>query len=169
MDIAANDIIEFRAVEPNDVDFLYMLENDPTAATYPSPVSRQQLWNYAQSDSFDIYGQKQMRLIITAKADGATVGFIEIYDFDAANRRGFVGIAIAPRYRGQGYARSALDLLVWYADVAIGMHQLAAVVAVDNEPSKALFSKCFKPAGRLRSWQRSGNRYSDALIFQKLF
>ena len=50
------------------------------------------------------------------------------------------------------------------------MHQLAAVVAVDNAPSIALFKSCgFKSTGRLRSWIRRGRTYADALIFQRLF
>ena len=50
------------------------------------------------------------------------------------------------------------------------MHQLAAVVAIDNEPSKALFDSAgFVTAGRVRSWLRSANHYTDVLLYQRLF
>ena len=72
--------------------------------------------------------------------------------------------------RGRGYGTEALTLLCDYARLALGMHQLAAVVAIDNEPSKALFDSAgFVTAGRLRSWLRSANHYTDVLLYQRLF
>lgn len=167
--------LNLRAVEPSDLDFLYMLESAEgcaDASLNSAPVSRQLLWEYIQSYTADIFAAGQLRLIIEADEDGQKhrVGTIDISDFEPLNRRGFAGIIIAPEYRRHGYARAALTQLCDYASTTLGMHQLAAVVAVDNAPSIALFKSCgFKSTGRLRSWIRRGRTYTDALIFQRLF
>ena len=166
--------LNLRAVEPSDLDFLYMLESAEgcaDASLNSAPVSPQLLENI-QSYTADIFADGQLRLIIEADEDGQKhrVGTIDISDFEPLNRRGFAGIIIAPEYRRRGYARTALTHLCDYASTTLGMHQLAAVVAVDNAPSIALFKSCgFKSTGRLRSWIRRGRTYADALIFQRLF
>ncbi len=71
---------------------------------------------------------------------------------------------------GKGMGTKALDLLCSYASEVLGMHQLAAQIACDNEASRRLFDRCgFKPCGMLRSWLRRGRHYADAIIVQRLF
>ena len=165
--------VSLRAVEPGDLDLLFILENDPdraTASFTTAPASRRQLWQYIENYNADIYAEKQLRLVIVENESGSAVGTIDISDFDARDRRGFVGIALVARYRGMGYASEALGLLTDFAARTIGMHQLAAVVAVDNEASRALFEAAgYSTAGRLRSWLRVGRSYVDVLLYQRLF
>ncbi|MDE5661695.1 MAG: GNAT family N-acetyltransferase [Muribaculaceae bacterium] len=163
--------VSLRAVEKEDLDFLFMLENTTDIARAgfaTAPASRRMLWEYIENYTADIFADKQLRLIVVA--EGKAVGAVDISDFDARDRRGFVGIAIAPQYRRRGYGRAALVQLCEYARTTIGMHQLTAVVAVDNTASLALFAACgFKTCGCLRSWVRRGNSYTDARICQRLF
>lgn len=167
-----NDKIKLRAVERDDLDMLYFLENEIAetgSSVSNQPVSRMMLWNYIQSYSADIAADRQLRLIVEDAA-GNAVGTVDISDYDAANRRGYVGVAILASYRGKGYGTAALDMLCRYASHTLGLHQLAAQVAVDNEPSRRLFASVgFKACGRLRSWVRRGNSFADILIFQRLF
>lgn len=163
--------VSLRAPEPSDLDFLYCLENQPDSFTTGwtnAPVSRQMLWDYLQAYSADIYSTRQLRLIICA--DTTAVGVVDLAEYDPANERAFVGIAILPQYQGNGYAKEALNLLMDYASTTLGMHQLCAIVAVDNEASRGLFLDAgFRSAGKLRSWLRRGRQYTDALLLQKLF
>ena len=167
-----NDIISLRPVEKADLDFLYSLENEISAGGASSiyqPVSRQMLWQYIESYSADINVDKQLRLIICDK-EGTAVGAVDISDYDTHDRHAFVGISVLSTHRGMGYGRAALRILCDYASFELGIHQLVAVVAADNEASKRLFTGLqFKGAGRLKSWLRRGSRYEDAIIFQKLF
>ena len=171
--ITDNCKVRLRAVEPTDLDFLFSLETCDGAAENgfaTAPVSRQMLWEYIQNYTADIFAARQLRLVIEDIATGEAVGAIDIADFEPRDRRGFVGIAVQPDCRRQGFALAALQLLCDYASSTLGMHQLAAVVAADNEASRHLFAAAgFKPAGRLRSWVRRGRQYADALIFQRLF
>lgn len=165
-------MIRLRAVENGDLDFLYRLENseDARGAGFTTaPVSRQMLWEYIHSYDADIFAAKQLRLIIVDE-ENTPVGTIDISDFDARDRRGFVGIAIDAPFRGKGYASEALGKLCEYAATTLGMHQLVAVVGVSNTASRQLFTAAgFRCNGRLRSWIRRGATYEDALIMQKLF
>lgn len=166
------DNIQLRPVEKDDLDFLYSLENEISAGGASSlyqPVSRQMLWQYIESYTADINVDKQLRLIVCDKS-GIAVGAVDISDYDNHDRHAFVGVSFLSSYRGMGYGRAALQLLCEYASSELGIHQLVAVVAADNEPSKRLFIGLnFKGAGRLKSWFRRGSRYEDAIIFQKLF
>lgn len=166
----SDDTIYLRALEPTDVDFLFRLENDPETAYSPEPVSRQMLWNYTQNYSADIFSDKQLRLIICLIDSDIPIGAIDIYDFEPHNRHGYVGIGILPDYRNNGYGKKALNLLCGYASKSLGLHQLAAIVAYDNDSSRKVFTACgFRTSGRLRSWLRRDKSYADALIFQHLF
>ncbi len=169
----SNDKVSLRAPEPSDLDFLFLLENDPDAAgngILTAPVSRQQMWNYINSYSADIFATGELRLVIVDNASGNAVGAIDLCDFSARDRRAFVGIAIDSSCRRQGFGRSALALLCSYASATIGLHSLAASVAADNVASRVLFTSCgFRSCGRLRSWVRQGNTYEDAQLYQILF
>lgn len=164
--------VTLRAPEPDDLDFLYLLENDEAARESTpcgTPVSRQQLWQYLHDYDGDIAAQHQLRLMVCGAA-GARLGAVDIYDYSHRDRRAYVGIAIAPDCRRHGYGAAALEAVCAFAADVLGMHQLAAVVTVDNAASRRLFAACgFKPCGRLRSWRRRGTSYADALVLQRLF
>ena len=161
-----------RAVEPSDVDFLFLLESEldiASAGFGTVPVSRQMISEYVRNYTADIFESKELRLIIVDAATGQAAGTVDIADFNPRDRRGFVGIAVAPAFRGRGLALDALNELCSLAYSELGMHQLAAVVAYDNEASRRLFEKAgFRQCGQLRSWVRRGASYCDAAIYQRL-
>ena len=86
--------ILLRALEPSDVDVLYRWENDTTiwgVSTTIAPFSKETLRRYIE-DVQDIYEAKQLRLMIADKKSGNTIGTIDLFDFDAHNRRAGIGI-----------------------------------------------------------------------------
>lgn len=170
MDIPA---VTLHAPERTDVDFMYLLDNGEEAwrtALQRTPVSRKMLWDYVENYTGDIYADRTLRMIVRHSDHTAPVGMVELYDYSPADGRAFVGIAIAPAYRRQGFGRAALQALCRYASDVLSLHQLAAVVAFDNDSSRALFSACgFRSRGRLHSWLKRGPHYTDCLIFQRLF
>lgn len=165
----SNDLVTLRVPSSDDVDRLYIWENDSLEAT-SAPVSRQMVWEFVNGYTADIFAQKQLRMMIVDRSDGATVGHVDLYDFDPRASRAAVGIYVVEERRCRGLARASLSLISDYARRVVNIHQLWALVAVDNKPSRALFSGAgFRPSGRLRSWLRSGSVYTDAIIFQLLF
>lgn len=169
-------MIKLRALEPIDVDTLYRWENDPAvwdAGSTLAPYSRKQLWDYIDSYDGDIYSAKQLRLMITVPISDSdkneTVGTVDLYDFDATNSRCAVGILISPQYRRKGYALAALDAIAQYCKTRLSLHQLYCIAGAANHPSRALFEKAgYGISGRLRSWLRSADTYTDAYIYQKM-
>lgn len=169
----SSDKVTLRAPEPEDLDFLYLLENDPdviAGGNTPAPVSRQQLWTYIQNYSADIFAMGELRLVVVDNSTGQAVGTVDISSFSPHDRNGYVGIAIAAPYRGRGLGAAALKLLCRYAAVNIGMHTLVAAVAEDNHVSRSLFASCgFRTCGRLRSWIRRGDAHRcDAQLYQRM-
>lgn len=168
----SNNLIRLRALEPDDIDMLYLWENDTELWKYGSniaPFSRKLLADYIDTYEGDIFKSGQLRFMIVSIDSNIPVGMIDLYDFDAVNRRAGVGIMIDVAQQSRGYARGALTLLCKYCYERLGIHQLYATVSVDNSPSIALFHDSkFKTCGRLRSWIRRGDSYIDAYILQRL-
>lgn len=168
-----NGFIRLRAPEPTDLDAIYLLEAEEgvqQGGMNMAPVSRQQIYEYIKSYNADFFSARELRMCIELCESGETVGTVDISDYSPRDRRGFIGIAIREDYRNKGIGSAALKILCDYAFSELGMHHLAAMVMVDNEPSKKLFeSSGFKTCGRLRSWVRRGRQFTDVLMYQLLF
>lgn len=140
-----NDRIYLRAVEPEDMDIMYEMENDPSLwdiSNFTVPYSRYVLRQYIEGSQCDIFADKQLRLMILRKSDHCVLGTIDITDFVPLHSRGEVGIAIHKDYRQQGYATDALKLLCEYAFDFLSLSQLYSHVATDNEVCIKLFTFC---------------------------
>ena len=76
--------IYLRALEPEDLDFIYEVEND-TALWHLShtqtPYSRFLIKQYLENAQQDIFEAKQLRLAICDKTS-QTIGLIDLFDFD---------------------------------------------------------------------------------------
>lgn len=164
--------ITLRAPEPHDIDIMYMWENDAsiwTDGSVRAPMSRKMLFDYVNGYNPDPNATGQLRMIITLCDSGETIGCIDLYDYDALNRRSGVGIVIDKAFRGRGYGRHSLELLAEYCRESLGLHQLWAIVSRKNQPSLSLFEKSgFRSCGSLRSWIRVGTSFHDALFFQRI-
>ena len=147
-------IITLRALEPIDVDTLFRWENDPS------------LWSVGVT--LAPYSAKQLRLMVSLSDSGETIGTLDFYDFDATNSRCGVGILIATPYQRQGFGLRALHLGEEFCRKRLSLHQLYCTVGENNLPSRNLFIKAgYKISGRLHSWLRTANTYSDAFIYQR--
>ena len=103
--------IRLRAIEPEDLDLLYRIENDSSLWNVGAtnvPYSRYTLHDYIASSSDDIYADRQVRLIIETQ-HGETVGLADLINFSPQHRRAEVGIVIMEPQRRRGYALEALE------------------------------------------------------------
>lgn len=161
-----------RALEPEDLAFLYELENNPEIWEVSGtlvPYSRMLLATYLKNAHKDIFEAKQLRLVICT-LEGARIGLIDLFDFDPHHKRAGIGIVIAAASdRGLGYGGEALHILSNYCFLKLGLHQIYAGVGVDNLASIALFRKSgFVESGKRLDWNRKGNQYEDEILFQKI-
>ncbi len=167
-----NNVVSLRALEPEDLDFLYKIENDTSiweVSHTQAPYSRFVLKQYLSNAHKDIYEAKQLRLAICNEQQ-KHIGLIDLYDFDARHRRAGVGIIIAEAdEQGKGYGRAALQLLIDYAFKHLQLHQLHACIAEDNERSIRLFKSLgFELCGTQRDWLLSEGAFKSQLLFQKI-
>ncbi len=171
--------VTLRAIEPEDLDLLYQIENDQQlwhVGATNVPYSRYTLHDYIATSSDDIYADRQVRLIIEIatphsqgeNADHETVGICDIVRFEPQHLRAEAGIVIMKPYRLQGYALAALQQLAQYALRILHLHQLYAVVATDNDAALQLFRKAgFCHEIQLKDWLFDGHNYADAVVMQR--
>ena len=119
--------IFLRALEPEDLDFLYALENDPDiweVSGTLTPYSRKVLSQYLEGAHRDIYEVRQLRLAICTP-DNTCVGMIDLFDFDPRHLRAGIGIVISEgSNRNKGYGSEALSLICAYGFRVLGLHQV---------------------------------------------
>ncbi|MCX6259510.1 MAG: GNAT family N-acetyltransferase, partial [Bacteroidia bacterium] len=100
--------ISLRALEPEDLELLYEWENNVSYWTISNtivPFSKYTLKRYLEDSHKNIYEIGQLRLMIDHIPDNATIGTIDIFDFDPFHKRAGIGILIAnEQYRRKGYA-----------------------------------------------------------------
>lgn len=80
-----SDIVRLRALEPEDVDILYKWENDTNVwkvSNTVAPFSRHILRQFIDSQKYDIFETRQLRLIIEEKEGSRAVGCIDLFDID---------------------------------------------------------------------------------------
>lgn len=172
MKVLKGDHIQLRALEPEDLEYLFSLENDPDIWEISgtlTPYSRKVLKDYLDRAHQDIYQAKQLRLVICSEAE-SQIGLIDLYDFDPRHMRAGIGIVISqPGYRDRGFGAEALSLLCQYAFEVLGLHQLYAGVSADNLRSIHLFDKLgFQQNGFRKDWLRTAEGFKDELFFQKI-
>ena len=164
--------ILIRALEPEDLEYLYKWENDMDlwdVSDTLTPFSHFTLKKYIENAHVDIYTSKQLRLMIVRKSDQCILGTIDITDFVPLHSRGEVGIAVHKDYRQRGYATDALKLLCEYAFDFLSLSQLYAHVTTDNDVCVKLFTSCgFVQCGLLKNWLQVEGCYKDALLLQCL-
>ncbi|PWA04167.1 GNAT family N-acetyltransferase [Flavobacterium psychrotolerans] len=163
--------IYLRALEPNDLEFVYELENDETiwsVSNTQTPYSRFLIRQYLENAHQDIYEAKQLRLAICKDQDFPAVGLIDLFDFDPKNNRAGVGIVIKnPDKRNAGIGTEALDLLIQYVFTQLNLNQLYANIDVENVVSISLFTNFgFQKIGVKKQWNLVNGQYKDEALFQ---
>jgi len=163
--------VRLRAIEPEDLDLLYRIENDTSlwsVATSNVPYSRYALHDYIASASGDIYTDRQVRMMIE-NTEGQVIGIVDIVNFDPSNRRAELGLVIEMPFRGQGYGQSAITAISHYALSVLHLHQLFACIDARNEACLQLFRQLHsQESARLRDWLFDGVNYHDAIVMQVL-
>jgi diamine N-acetyltransferase len=169
------DRILLRAMEPYDLNNLYMWENDPEnwfVSQTRAPYSKHILSQFIEESHKDVYELRQMRLMITLKNgpdnEHLTVGAIDLFDFDPFHRRAGIGILVARKeIRRQGIASEALELVKDYSFKVLGLHQLYCNVAKGNEASCNLFIKSgFEITGEKKDWLRENGTWTNEYLLQ---
>jgi len=164
-------LVYLRALEPEDLDFVYSIENDESmweVSNTQTPYSKFLIRQYLENAHQDIYEAKQLRLAICEEATSKAVGLIDLFDFDPVNQRAGIGIIISESgLRNKGYGSEALSLLINYSFNILQLHQLYANIGIENTPSVTLFTNFgFQCIGVKKDWIKRNNKFQDEALYQ---
>lgn len=164
--------VRLRAPEPEDLELLYEWENDSSLwemSNARAPLSKHILAQYLQNASRDVYELKQVRMIIETHGH-KPVGAVDLYDIDFFHQRAGLGILIHnDADRRQGYASDAIRAIEHYAREVLGIRQVFASVAENNEASIGLFQKAgYALTGIRKKWLNTITGWRDEWFFQKI-
>ena len=161
--------LKYRALEPEDVSTLFEWENDleiNEVSLSKVPFSKYILEQYIAQAHLDIQQAGQYRFVLE-DTEGNAVGCVDLFDYDAIDRRASIGIIIEKQYRLKGYASEAISLMKDYAFNRIGMRQLHCSVGLSNEKSLQLFrSAGFYEIGIRKDWSFRNGEFHDVVEFQ---
>lgn len=163
--------IYLRALEPEDLEFIYAIENDENiweVSNTQTPYSKFLIRQYLENAHQDIYEAKQLRLAICKNETSEAIGLIDLFDFDAKNKRAGIGIIIQNEIdRNSGFGKEALSLLIDYSFSKLQLHQLFANINTENKPSVSLFTTFgFEKIGVKKDWNFTNNSFQDEALFQ---
>jgi diamine N-acetyltransferase len=163
--------IYLRALEPEDLEFVYAIENDESIWEISNtiiPYSKFLIRQYLENAHQDIYEAKQLRLAICKKENSTAIGLIDLFDFDVRNKRAGVGIIIQNEIdRNGGFGKEALKLVIDYVFEHLQLHQLYANIGTENKASLALFTTFgFEKIGVKKDWNFIRDAFQDEAIFQ---
>lgn len=164
--------IYLRALEPEDLEFVFAIENDTDLwhlSDTQTPYSRFLIKQYLENAQQDIFEAKQLRLAICNMED-ETLGLIDVFDFDIKNKRAGIGILIQNKEnRNKGFGKEALELLVNYCFDTLHLHQIYANISESNTASINLFeNNGFKKIGLKKDWSFDGEIYTDEFLLQRI-
>lgn len=159
-----------RALEPEDIEILYSIENNEEfweISSTQTPFSKALLKSYLENAHRDIFEVKQLRLVICSKQD-KVLGLIDLFDFDPANLRAGIGIIIAEKEnRGKGYGSEALKLLCDYCFTHLKLHQVYANISEENKKSRDLFERLgFQKIGVKKDWHLVRGKFKNEILYQ---
>lgn len=161
--------VRLRAMEPEDLDFLYGIENDEriwNVGVTNVPYSKNLLLDYIATQSGDIFTDKQVRLMVENE-DAETIGIVDLINFSPIHRRAELGIVIQNKYRGKGFASATILKVLDYCRKILRLHQIYAIVPENNENClKMLKNVGFQESRGLDDWLFDGESYCSAYFFQ---
>ncbi len=166
-----NEKLRLRAVEPQDLDRLYVWENNPAlwiVGNTRQPYSKYALKQYILQSGKDIYESRQLRLMMENKISGEIVGTVDLFDFDIHHSRIALGLFVDEAFQGKGFAKSALQLVEEYVFNFLKINQLYCHIAEKNTASRRMFEKeGYETNGILKNWIKTPDGFDNIIVFQR--
>ncbi len=148
-----------RGVTPEDLDTIYIWENDPSLwqfGTYGVQCTLAELCQSLILESQNLVSDGQLRLMICC--DDMAVGVLDLFEYNHVHNSVGVGILIDSAHRGRGFASAALSGVELLLASEYGVEELWSNVAESNLASVNLFIGC--------GYEECG-RDGELLLFQK--
>ena len=168
-----NPTIYLRALEPEDLELLYTIENAPdlwSVSNNDGPYSRFALKQYIASQPASIFECGMIRLIACLRESDKAIGIVDLIDYSALHQRAEVCVALLKEEQQRGYGKCILQELEVWAIKKYKLRILYAYTMADAEAAgKKLFASMgYNEQGVMREWHYNGKTFADIAIFQKI-
>ena len=161
---------QLRAMEPEDLELLYTIENDSEVWDVTSAkahYSRYAIKQYLAQQPQEISIAGELRLVITT-ATGEAVGLVDLTSYSPTDRTAEIGITILKSHRGKGHGKEAIEEIERYAKQMLNMRMLYAHTLACNESANKLFTACgYEAVATLPEWQFHMGKYENLMVFKK--
>ncbi len=155
--------IQLRALEPDDLDFVHMLNNDSMIMTYWFEEPYESLQELREIYDRHIHDNRERRFVIV-DPDGVRAGIVELMEIDYIHRNAEFQIIVAPGFQGRGYAQQATRKALDYAFAVLNLHKVYLIVSVENPKAIHIYEQAgFVTEGELREEYFADGRYRNAL------
>ncbi|WP_157043385.1 GNAT family N-acetyltransferase [Paraglaciecola sp. T6c] len=133
-----------RLLTDDDAEFILGLVNEPSWIKYIGDRNIHTLddaKHYIQTGPLTMYEQHGYCLnLVERSADNVPVGMCGLLKRETLEWPD-IGFAFCAEFHGQGFGYEAAKATLKHAQDALGLTQIAAVTALDNDPSIALLNK----------------------------
>lgn len=131
----------------------------------PVTVEQEEDWYEGQAKA-----EEEVTFTVYERSSLRPIGTASLHAIDQRNRTATFGIMIGePGDRGKGYGTEATRLVLDYAFVALGLHNVALTVFEYNPAGLRAYTKAgFKEFGRRRECRAMGGRLWDEIHMQCL-
>lgn len=165
-------MVTLEPLEPEDLELLYTIENDRemwSVGNTNVPYSRYALKEYIANQQYDIFADKQLRMVIRDKELTKSVGLIDLFNFSPEHSRAELGLAILKAEQGRGYATEAIRQMLRYANEVLHLYQVYCIVPADNAPSLTMLrTSGFGNEATLPGWIQTAEGFKDAVFLSIL-
>ena len=141
--------------------------NDPDLAKYMDAPGE----NYSVeslTESFLVFNQDDINLIISEKESKRGIGYCSIYDINPLNQSAEISILIGEKeFQGKGYGTKAVELMLDIAFNKLGLNRIFATATRINKPSiKILEQTGFRRVGVMREYHFLDGEKLDEDMFE---
>ena len=129
--------VALRAMEPEDLEILYTLENNTdiwNVSSINAPYSRYTLKQFIAKGTHDVYTDGQLRLMIESIEDGTVIGMVDLVDFNPRHLRAEIGIILAHDYQNKGFGTEVLFLMERYENMPITSNMVTQKQSTVTKP-----------------------------------
>ena len=178
--VIAGELVQLRPLEPRDASRLWEAVQDPetlrlTGTTEMFIFDEIEAWIAKVSDSTDRFDFAMTSLMEDpdGQVDDSLIGEVVLNEYDPELRKANVRLLSLAQFRGRGYGREAMSLVMKFAFTpapeGLGLNRLELHVLSINPRAKMLYESLgFIQEGVLRDAAKDGDTFCDVIVMSIL-
>ena len=166
--------VRLRRLELEDADAILEYWNQYELRQYlptPLPTSSDDMLQYIKSVNEAFSKRSKFTFGVETKEEDALIGIIDLGNISWLSRNGEISIfaLFHPDYRGKGYGKEAMVVLLDVAFSVLNLHTVYLWVASFNERAIGFYERVgFKTQGKLRELAFRDGQHHDVIIMDIL-